>query len=140
MSDLLHKDIFSMKEIDELNTSIASPVVSNPSKHKDKDTHTNREKKYTNVKRNRSESDEEESLSSSYEESNPYLNSEVFIEMNIIQLNMQKRYNEEFKFSNCINSVQVRCEYTVKKLFNNFAPSFATGDGYSIPISQKYRY
>ena len=86
MSDLLHKDIFSMKEIDELNTSIASPVVSNPSKHKDKDTHTNREKKYTNVKRNRSESDEEESLSSSYEESNPYLNSEVFIEMNIIQL------------------------------------------------------
>ncbi len=60
--------------------------------------------------------------------------------MNIIQLNMQKRYNEEFKFSNCINSVQVRCEYTIKKLFNNFAPSFATGDGYSIPISQKYRY
>ena len=60
--------------------------------------------------------------------------------MNIIQLNMQKRYNEEFKFSNCINGVQVSCEYTIKRLFNNFAPSFAAGDAYSIPISQKYRY
>ena len=74
MSDLLHKDIFSMKEIDERNTSIASPVVSLPSKHKDKAIHTNCEKKLTKVKRNRSESDEEESLSSLYEESIPYLN------------------------------------------------------------------
>lgn len=92
MSDLPHKDIFSMKEIDELNTSIASPVVSLPSKHKDKAIHTNCEKKLTKVKRNRSESDEEESLSSSYEESNPYLNSEVFIEMNIIQLKRDLLY------------------------------------------------
>lgn len=91
MSDIHRKEIFSMNEYDEFNTSITSPVVSHPSKHQDRDAHTHREVQYTNVKRNRSES-EEDSLSSSYEESNPYLDSEVFIEMNIIQLKRDLLY------------------------------------------------
>lgn len=60
--------------------------------------------------------------------------------MNIIQLNMQKQYNKDFKFSECIGELSVECMYSVKKLFNKFAPSFITGDKYDIRIEQTYRY
>lgn len=56
--------------------------------------------------------------------------------MDVIELNMKKKYNPNFRIADCISKVEITCVYNAKKMF--FA--FGNKKFYEIKVSQKYEY
>lgn len=61
--------------------------------------------------------------------------------MDMIELNLQKKYNKEFKLSECISRVELECNYKANKLFSVLINNLFDRKGqYDIKILQEYKY
>lgn len=60
--------------------------------------------------------------------------------MDAIQLCICKKYNKDFKMSECISKVQITSDYQIKELFNLFVPIGKMSNLYDIQILQQYEY
>lgn len=69
---------------------------------------------------------------------------QIYRVLDVIQLNISKKYNANFKVKDCIVSVEVKSEYKVERLFTDigFIRDMINkkNKGYLINVNQKYAY
>lgn len=69
---------------------------------------------------------------------------QIYRILDVIEMNVRKKYNEEFHFSECIVGVDIHTQYEVKRLFT--AISFIKGmvnegnKGFLIDVNQQFEY
>lgn len=62
--------------------------------------------------------------------------------MDLIQLNVRKKYNSEFLINKCIVSADVRCTFGIGRVFGGVIPGYSIGDGgkYALKVRGAFEY